>query len=98
MALKVKKKEIINMLITIFLLFLPTQLLAQAGVHEYFDWGNASPGSGTMGFGVTIFTIGGWILSTYYLHKKFDVVGFIIGFFFWCPVKHDLIHQTIWLN
>ena len=33
------------------------------------EWPNPSEG-----FGLTVFSIGGWILSTYYLHKKFDVV------------------------
>ena len=74
-------------LIIYFLLFLTTQLFAQAGVHEYFDWPNSSSGNGSMDFGVTICTIGGWFLSTYYLHKKFDTVGFIIGFFFGAPVS-----------
>ncbi len=92
MSKSIKKEEIINKLITIFIFF-PTQLSAQVGVHEYFDWPNASTGSGSMGFGVTIFTIGGWILSTYYLHKKFDVVGFIIGFFFGAPASMILYIQ-----
>jgi len=39
-----------------FLLFLPSQIFAQAGVHEYFDWPNASSG-GSSSFGLAFFVL-----------------------------------------
>ena len=46
-------------LIIYFLLFLTTQLFAQAGVHEYFDWPNASSG-GSSSFGLAFFGLFFW--------------------------------------
>ena len=40
----------------------------------------------SMPFGALLFSVGFWILSTWFLNKKFGTVGFGIGFFFGAPV------------
>ena len=75
-----------------FLLFLPSQIFAQAGVHEYFDWPNASSG-GSSSFGLAFFVLFFWMASMIFLGKIFDYffgyvlgkVGFLIGFFCGAP-------------
>ena len=44
------------------------------------EWSDSS-----MPFGAWFFSVGLWILSTWFLNKKFGTVGFLVGFFGGAP-------------